>query len=304
MVRKKITPENIKKFLETTGFPFEMEAARILEEMGYEVTLNSLFLDIEEMKIREIDILAEKKINNIGINLIIECKQSERDKWIFISPEKLPSRFWDFVKYYPKLDDYKEREKYFDHMHVFDKKITLANNFITFSSENGKKSDNTQIVSATNKVIKATIATISNFKESGSNLFKSEEISTAKNLFFPVVFFSGDIFTAVYENELIVSERSHVQYKIDFKSNSYELTESEELNRYGLGNSRSLYLSNKIERRKQAIFDQKNIYDSQGSNYLIDVVNKQYINKYIKLIENEVKKIPEGPWRKERKIIR
>jgi len=86
----------IKDQIEKSGFPFEMEVARILKDAKWEVLPSSPYLDEDEEKWREIDIKAYKSIEQtidgesikpytLEIALIIECKKSDKFAWAFFS---------------------------------------------------------------------------------------------------------------------------------------------------------------------------------------------------------------------------
>ena|ERR1700751_214755 len=71
-----VKAEEISKFLDRTGFVFEMRVNELLLDSDYATIISSDFFDLDEQKTREIDIIAWKKINEIHCHLIIECKQS------------------------------------------------------------------------------------------------------------------------------------------------------------------------------------------------------------------------------------
>jgi len=85
--------EFIKKEIEKTGFPLEIEISSILKKGGWNVMHSSPYLDEDEGKWREINIKAYKSMDErsdgksikpfrLTIALIIECKKSEESAWI------------------------------------------------------------------------------------------------------------------------------------------------------------------------------------------------------------------------------
>ena len=84
----------IKKEIERSGFPLEIEVSSILKEDGWEVLPSSIYFDEDEKSWREIDIKAYKSADSSSQNesikpyrltlaLIIECKKSEKFAWVF-----------------------------------------------------------------------------------------------------------------------------------------------------------------------------------------------------------------------------
>jgi len=267
---KKFNIKDIKKFLIQTGFPFEMKMAKILENKDYSVQVGKFFTDLEDDKKREIDVIASKKINDINVHLIIECKQSLKDAWIFLSPEKNPGRYWNHIKYVPEID-FNHKKKAFDKIHVFNTKIPLTRNFITFNGK--KKSDPTHIKDAIQKVIKANIAYVATFRG-----------TRKRNLFFPIILFSGSMFVVSYPGYLKAGRENHIQYSLKFEAPNYIRTST-----YSVGVVKEVE-----EERKEEI---KRAYSDLGAYFLIDLVNESKINNYLKLIEKEVKDINKKNWR-------
>jgi Holliday junction resolvase len=164
---------DITSFLEKTGFILEMEIGEILKKKGYDVELGQDFLDLEENKKREIDIIAIKEINKIKVYLIIECKQSSYDDWIFICSDKKPKRYYRSVKHQPIINVRSlSKNNLFSHLHNFNSTIPLAQNYIAFQKEKGKKSDGLQIQECLMKLPKALV-------------YVATEAEEGKSLFFP-----------------------------------------------------------------------------------------------------------------------
>src|ERR1700676_5583707 len=97
-----VSAEEIARFLEQTGFVFEMRANEVLLKRGYATEINDEFLDLEGDTAREIDIIATKLVNDINVHFVIECKQSVTDKWIFICNKKM-LRYYRAVKHLPSV---------------------------------------------------------------------------------------------------------------------------------------------------------------------------------------------------------
>jgi hypothetical protein len=138
--------EDVERFLQRTGFIFEMRMKDLLEKRGYDCEINASFLDLEGNIDREIDIIASKVINGINVHFVIECKQSPIDKWIFICTKSDSHRFYYAVKHLPSVAVQVLQEKeLFDNLHPFNRQIPLAHNYICYSIDNNKKVAHLQI---------------------------------------------------------------------------------------------------------------------------------------------------------------
>lgn len=84
----------IKEAIEKSGFPFEMEIASILKKAGWGVRPSVTYWDEDEEKPREIDIEADKSMEqtpegesikpySLSVALIIECKKTDKFAWVF-----------------------------------------------------------------------------------------------------------------------------------------------------------------------------------------------------------------------------
>src|SRR5437899_10236386 len=99
-----VTPAEIEDFLKQTGFVFEMRMHETLLKSVYSCEISATFRDLEGDTEREIDIVASKVVNDITIHLVIECKQSLLDKWIFICNKGDSGRYHYSVKHRPTVE--------------------------------------------------------------------------------------------------------------------------------------------------------------------------------------------------------
>lgn len=76
----------IKKWLGQQGYPLEMQVARAFQEAGFSVSSSEYFLDPDENKPREIDVIAsmQEVINGVIFQLVytVECKSSKTNPWV------------------------------------------------------------------------------------------------------------------------------------------------------------------------------------------------------------------------------
>jgi hypothetical protein len=90
-----MTPQDIRSILDKSGYLFEQQVASTIEKEGYETVTNKAYLDEEENKSREIDILAMKEAFRIEgtegviglVYLNCECKNSS-NPFVFITRKK------------------------------------------------------------------------------------------------------------------------------------------------------------------------------------------------------------------------
>ena len=78
--------DNVLEWLQSTGFPLEMEAAAAFRTAGFDVRQSSTFPDPQSDKGREIDVLAEDPdlIGIVEISFVVECKSSSKP-WVVLT---------------------------------------------------------------------------------------------------------------------------------------------------------------------------------------------------------------------------
>jgi hypothetical protein len=82
--------EELKADIKKSGFPLEMDVNYILRNKKWNVINEAYYLDQDENKARYIDIIATRleqveasKINRLNVTLVIECKRSIEKPWVF-----------------------------------------------------------------------------------------------------------------------------------------------------------------------------------------------------------------------------
>lgn len=274
MIKKNDT-KSVKEFLTKTGFILEMQIAEILRKLGYNVKVNSYFQDYDENKKREIDIIATKKINDVYLYLVIECKQSLRDDWIFIHSDRQPARYYQFIKHLPQAKSIKET-KLFDNFHQVDASVPLTQNYIIKDKE-GKKSTSMQIENCLEKLPKI-IVEIANSSEKNN-----------RNIFFPIAIFGGNIFIAKYTKQLSVKNTERLQYEVSLESENYT---------YNYPSLLPIFRSSLIrdEGKENENSPVARTCQRLGSRYLIDFVTKKGFLKLIHNLEEETNKLDLKNW--------
>jgi hypothetical protein len=76
----------IRKWLEEQGYPLEMKVARLFQEAGFSVSSAEYYVDPEEGKPREIDVIASMATTISGVSFqlayTVECKSSKKSPWV------------------------------------------------------------------------------------------------------------------------------------------------------------------------------------------------------------------------------
>lgn len=83
--------DKIIEWLNSTGFPLEMEAASAFRAAGFDVRQSAVFPDSQSDKGREVDVLAQDPdlIGIIEISFVVECKSSSNPWVVFTSEDAL-----------------------------------------------------------------------------------------------------------------------------------------------------------------------------------------------------------------------
>jgi len=285
--RPKTKISEVAGFLKLTGFVLEMEVADYLKSKGYSVKVNELFFDYENEKNREIDLIATKKVNEIELSLIIECKQSNDKDWVFICSDQRPPIYYQYVKYSPELPYEKRIDEtgVFDNTHILSKNISIAQNAI-ITRKGTKNLNELSIRECLMKLPKALI------DYAHKNSSKKE-----RRIFVPLVVFSNQFFSASYDGDLKVKEHDFIQHSTIFDSPTYEDKA------YSGSLDTSVVLSNIFLENKNTDSNIKvsKISRGLGKYYLIDFSTKEGLAKYIKEIEKGANSINLDNWEIEKK---
>ncbi len=274
---EKVSIDDVSKFLLKTGFILEMEVNEKLLKAGYKTKVGEYFVDYDENKKREIDIIARQTINDINVTLVIECKQSLMSDWIFVCSNKNPARYYKYIKYFPQNGIDVSESKIFDHLHTVDQSIPMAQNFI-IRDKKGKQVSPEPITTAAIKVPKAVIY-------EAKKIYSDEK----RNILIPVSVFSGQLFKADYDGELKIEEVNHVQYPIDLDTRPYKY-----IYPHGVG----LYLG----RQEDALETEgKNSPVSEisrelGKSYLVNFISKIGVDEYLSRVNIDISSIDIKKW--------
>ncbi len=208
------TIDQISAAIKSTGFIFEQKVATIIEREGFLVTTNSAYLDEDENKSREIDIVAHREVfalldyNVRGIcYLTCECKDS-KNPLVFFTRKKnsmdfyfRPAEIQLLHNIYHKTKDGKtENSDGFYYMqlensHFYTKSPIKATQFCKITRNNSKIEAQTSglVDSLIYPVIKA-------YRYNAANAPKSSESTKYCKLFFNLIIVSGNLYTVDSES--------------------------------------------------------------------------------------------------------
>ena len=86
----------IADWLKTQGYPLEMEVAHIFKGAGFDVSSSEYYVDPEEQKPREIDVLASLSTQIHGllfqVTYVVECKSPKEAPWVCFRSNANPPR--------------------------------------------------------------------------------------------------------------------------------------------------------------------------------------------------------------------
>lgn len=284
---KKLTEKKVESFLRKTGFVFEMEVAEHLKKKGWKVDMGSMFLDLDESKKREIDVVASRVIDKTTVYLVIECKQSLQNDWVFIRNKENPSIYYYSVKHLPQVSlTQLNKRNLFDNHHYFQSHGLMCQNY-TAVDRNEKRVDPLQINEAIYKLPKALIDVAAATK------------TKDRTLFLPLVLFSGQVFSAHYSHSLEVKKEDYVQFRMEFESEAYE----EEKEKLSMVSHRSILgmdaddfpYSFDFDSKKRKIKSLRSMSKVLGSHYTIDIVSFSGVEQFLSKLE---KGVVATSWRK------
>lgn len=256
----------IKEALLRSGYPLEIEISSILRKREYEVTPKSPFFDKDEQKTRELDIMAHvgkrslfdrKTMEQSGwyLNpfLTIECKKSMVYSWVFFRSDP-PAMTFDIGH---SIDILTEKRGHYDSMcgemlkNCASELLHYYSKHIVGSYEQVKLGGRDKGKDMILDAISKTTKFIDYTMNRLKRFFTFESIRKDIIFFFPLIVFDGELYEASFGKTLELKEAKHLIYET----------------RYFPTLTRSL------------------------SPMYIDIVRKDYLDKALSLIENDISRI-------------
>ncbi|MBI3604663.1 MAG: hypothetical protein HY202_01395 [Nitrospirae bacterium] len=218
--------ENIKRTLARSGHIFEYQVGDIFEKNGWMIVPNRFYIDKDEDKGREIDLVAYKitevKPETAVITVVIvEAKQSLKNKWIFFSKGDFSGSI--NLNNYPLFyfNEIAELESALPSQELFKEyliKILQKNNLMNlfnFEYKAHSYAEVSEVKDPSKQAISSELA-----------LYENRKIATKEQRLywvFPLVVFNGDILEArVKEGKMDLRETDEIQYVTRYTSRSYD----------------------------------------------------------------------------------
>lgn len=261
--------EKVKKDMQKSGFPLEIEVSSILNSSGWDVQNQGFYIDEQENKPRAIDIIASKILaveaskyfTNFNIYLIIECKKSQKP-WLFYTTQSSLKEHPPILHVKGASESLRLSRVEAPKGHEFDPEfakqvITLASLSHYFSPKQNRdgiipyepftQGEGRQVFTAVNQVIKATKYQLSSLKEVFSIV--STELSNMMPeirpfiIVYPLIVFEGKLLECRLEDgEFEICETGYVRY----------------------------------------------IKQEAAANHVIEIVSKVFFKEYLKVIGHEI----------------
>jgi hypothetical protein len=255
-----MTEENfdyLKKLIEDSGHPVSLKVSTILQRKGWFVANGARYPSTQEPDVlKEIDVIGEKRSTlfpEAHNNLIIECKK-QKDPWIFFKQNKKIDTIYtlntNFAGYsYDYVNLSKKNERLFKKHYYYGKELC------TYYLVGGKKIDKSGPGATIDRAINQVYGALKFFIRQTGGEFPV--------LYYPVIVFDGEIYEAYYKDENLETKKSdHIYLQFDVAFNKPEIME-----RIGT-------------RKIDAVLSSK--------SYVIDVVKKEYFEKFLGEIEQRI----------------
>ena len=270
VIPTQIPTKQMKDAIQRSGYLLEQRVEAVLTEEGYFVQTNSVFLDPDTGKSREIDIDAisakriyKKGYNFVFPNILCECKNNLQPV-VFFTKESLisflhheqvkvsgiPVKFWQGNEYI-SLSEFTGMEKFHHYC-----KAPIATQYCTFQLKKDKSSwiafHSEEQHDTFDSLIKALDYQIGKHFDGWSLPNKLEEEEVNVQIYYPLVILQGDLYSAALKNNrLALRKEKHIQF------------------------------------RKEVFMPRSN----EVETYQIDIINEEFLSNYLKIIDSEVSKV-------------
>ncbi|MDQ0087605.1 hypothetical protein J2T12_000999 [Paenibacillus anaericanus] len=225
--------EKIIKDILTTGFPLEMEVANNFSRDRWIIDHNSYYIDKDELKGREIDLVATLFLNNpeyvtkdgyfeLHYIMPIEIKLANKKPWVFFNTEASNfERFMGIPLIKKEIGFRNEHYKYYDIImeNVTQLELRIGRSFYEAFSGTGSRDD---IYKALTGTIKALEHLVEAFPYDD---FQDNKEYSNRYLFIyePIIVVKGSMFTANFNGEQInVQEADYIQVSFKYLSPNYD----------------------------------------------------------------------------------
>lgn len=258
--------EKLKKDILRTGFPFEMEVSKILERNNWSVKNSSYYIDKDENKGREIDIISTIHQNKyiqrdlyleVCFSLVVEIKKTEEKPWVFFTSEV--NRVEENLPLDYTYSNFSSKGYTLNRIlreNIRKANARLGRNFYEGFTKNGGRDDIYKALSGTSKATYHALENcLANNDKAGDRLF---------HFFESVVVIKGKLFEAFLNDkgEINLEETKYIQCQFNYMSPNYIS------NRHKVVHViTSDYLEKFIRERKESL-----------NGFFCDLVNEELVN--------------------------
>jgi len=259
----------VKKGIEKSGFPLEMEIGNILTQNKWLVRYSPFFLDYEDLRYKEFDILGFQNDGPFEIRLFIECKHSADKQWVFFVPDEFNTISVRDLRFFPikqdifflRLKDL--RNTVFGSIYAYRDPIRIALNSSTFRGH--EKDDSKGIKEAISTTMKALIASnVPYFTGKPEPPFKNRP-----NLNLSIVVFDGPMFVYRRDNsEFVLESSNYVLYRHEMRFDIWKQAE---------------------HIRSEPVMSRCHEYESLvGHDQLVEIVHKDEFVQYLSELDKSI----------------
>lgn len=222
----KLNEEAIKQLktkILKTGFPTELEIARIFQENSWEVEHSTYFIDKDDKKPREIDLITElyfqhrgkkEQYTEITFRFVVEIKNEKDKPWVIFTTKTtgFEKTIYSFAsdKVYNNFNKNGLNNSFKNHnLELFER---LGRSF-TEGFSSGK-----------DKIYSSLCNTIKAFNYSLENTTKDESSDSILTYIEPMIIVNGQLFESYLnqESELLVEKVNHIQFRFNYLSEHYK----------------------------------------------------------------------------------
>ncbi|MDF9449914.1 hypothetical protein [Bacillus toyonensis] len=219
--------EKLLKDIQKTGYPLELKITNIFNKYGWRTRSNSYYIDKDENKGREIDLIAsnweklqdDENYLEMSFYFVTEIKTAWTKPWVLFSVTEnndwyirhsVNLEFNKGVQHSPKI------ERYFS-KNVLNVQSRLGKSFYEGFSGNGSRDD-------IYKALSGSVKALEHYKESS---FASKDQSTDKiiDYYIPLIIIDGPLFEAYLDDkgEIQLEEVEYMQAAFNYLSPNYNI---------------------------------------------------------------------------------
>lgn len=244
--------EKLKAQINKSGFPTELEIGKIFSEAGWNVQHNTYFVDKDENKGREIDLIGELLLQHetdthyteFTFRLVTEIKKENVKPWIIFSTEATDFEKAIFEIHPDRIFNNLDKRRLFESFKIHSQRLNdrLGRTFTEGFSQ------------AKDKIYSALCNTIKAFTHSFENTNEDKSKDSVLTYVEPLVVLNGQLFEAYLgkNSNLEVKKTDFIQFRFNYISEYYK-------------------------------------YRPNG--YILNIVTKEYLPQFLKLRRQQFNKI-------------